>query len=162
MAMIERRGSVGSGDLHELNAVAEWIEYVRAAIVGDWCVGAGRESGTFARCDDFVEIIDGECGMCAPRCVKIRVGFNAEMQIHWAGDEPDAVASGHRCGLGLFGETKNADVERASGVFAAGGDGDLHVIEAKDWHRVLPLEVVHRLPRARHRSSCRAALRRET
>ena len=47
--------------------------------------------------------------------------------------------------------------------FTAGGDCDLHVVEAKDWHRCLSIaEVVRCLPRVKRRSSCRGVLRRGT
>jgi hypothetical protein len=74
-----------SGVFHQLDAVAEGIEDVCTAIAADGSVGASGEACAFTRRDDFVEIVDGERGMRAPGCVKIGVGFDAEMKIHGAG-----------------------------------------------------------------------------
>lgn len=147
--------------LHQFDAIAEGIENVGAAQVADGRVRFCGEPGAFARRNCFIEIVDDERGMRALGGVKIGGGFDAEMEIHWASCEPDAVTSGHRRGLLLLGETENADVKRARGFFTAGGNRHLHVIEAKDWHRVMK-EAARRLPKARRRSSCRAIPRRET
>src|SRR5712692_3937454 len=56
------------------------------------------------------------------------------MKICTAGYEPNTLALGHFHGLGNFGESENAGVKRAGAVFAGDGDGDLHVIDAEDWH----------------------------
>src|SRR5580704_12350420 len=134
--------SVWSRDFHQLDAIAEGIENVRATEVGDRSVGARGKTCALARGDDIVEVIDGQSGMRAPGGVKIGVGFDAEMQIHRTGHEPDAVAPGQRGRLLLLGEAENANVKRASGFFAAGRNRDLHVIEAKDWHCLSMVEVV--------------------
>src|SRR5580704_9227172 len=157
-----RPKSVGVRVFHQLDAIAEWIEDVCAAKVADGRVGARREACALACGHDFIEIVDGERGMRAPRGVKIGVGFDTEMQINGSRDQPDALAPGHRCRLLLFGETENADVKRTRGFFAAGRNRDLHVVEAKDWHGAHPMEAVRRRPMARRRNSCRAVLRRET
>src|SRR5260370_13218795 len=56
------------------------------------------------------------------------------MKICTAGYEPNTLALGHFHGLGNFGESENAGVKRTSAVFAGDGDGDLHVVDAEDWH----------------------------
>jgi len=85
---------VGSGDLHQFDAIAEGIEDVRAAVTIYRRVFASRESGALAGQDNFVEVVDDECRMRAASCVKIGIGFDTEMKIHRAGHEPNTVASG--------------------------------------------------------------------
>jgi hypothetical protein len=121
--------------LHQLDAIAEWIENVRAAKVADGRVGSCGESCALARGNDFVEVVDGERGVSTSGRVKIGGGFDAEVQTHGARGEPDALAAGHRGRLLLLAETENADVKRAGDFFAAGGNRDLHVIDANYWHR---------------------------
>jgi hypothetical protein len=147
---------------HQLDAIAERIENVRAAKVSDGRVFARGEALALALRDDFVEIVHGESRVCTSGGVKIGIGFDAEMEIHGTRHEPDAVAAGQRGRLLLLGEAEDADVKRARGFFAAGGNRDLHVIEAKDGHFVFQKEAGRRLPRVRRRNSCRASLRRET
>jgi hypothetical protein len=153
--------SVEGRAFHQFDAIAEGVENVRAAEAADRRVGAGGQTRAFACGDDLVEVIDGECGVRASSGVKIGVGFDAEMQIYGTGHEPDAVASGQRGRLLLFGKTEDADVERASSFFATSGDSYLHVIEAKDRHRVIA-ELGRRRPKEKRRSSYRAVLRRGT
>src|SRR5579872_3202123 len=153
---------VGSRDLHQLDAVAEGVEDVRAAEVVDGRVFAGGKSGALAGQDNFVEVVHSEGGMSATRGVEVGVGFDAEMQIYWADCKPDAVAIGHCWRLFHLGETENADVERARGFFAAGWDCDLDMVEVKDWHCLFLTGAGRRLPTARRRNSCRGGLRRGT
>jgi hypothetical protein len=65
------------------------------------------------------------------------------MKIHRASYEPDALALSHLRGLFDFGEAENAGVERASAAFAGDGNGDLHVIEAEDWHVLILEELAY-------------------
>jgi hypothetical protein len=108
---------------------------VRATKVADGRVGSGRESRALACSDDFVEIVDREGGMRARGRVKVGYGFDAEMELNGTRGEPDAVASGHRGGLLLLGEAQDAYIKGAGDFFVAGRNRDLHVIDAKDWHR---------------------------
>src|SRR5579871_5803419 len=133
--------SIEARALHQLDAIAERVENMRAAEVADGGVGARGQAGALTRGDDIVEVVDSQSGMRAASGVKIGVGFNTEMQIHRSSHKPDAIASSHGGGFRLFGETKDTNVKRARGFLAAGGNRDLYVIEIKDWHRVLPREA---------------------
>lgn len=161
MARFSAGTSLRSCALHQLDAIAEGIEDVRATEVADGRVGACGEASTFACRDNFIEIVHGERGMRAPGGVEIGVGLDAEVQIYRAGHEPDAIASGQRGRLLLLRETENTDVKRTRGFFAASGNRYLDVIEAKDWHRVKK-GADRRLPRARRRSNYRAVLTQGT
>src|SRR6266852_8320083 len=56
------------------------------------------------------------------------------MKICTAGYEPNTLALGHLRRLFDFGEAEDAGIEGTSAVFAGDGDGDLHVVDAEDWH----------------------------
>ena len=86
----------------------------------------------FAGGEDCVETVDDECRMRALGGSEIKL--NAEMKIHGARDEPDALALSHLRRLFDFGEAKDAGVKGASTAFTGNGNGDLHVIEAENWH----------------------------
>ena len=57
------------------------------------------------------------------------IGFDAEMQLLGAADEPEPAAFRHFGRLGELLQTENAAVERAAFGFRGGGDGELHVVE---------------------------------
>src|SRR5216684_4551577 len=95
-------------------------------------VGLGREARAFAGGEDGGEVLDYKRGMGA--LGGMEVWFDAEMKIYGAGDEPDAFALGHLRRLFDFGEAEDAGIEGTGAVFAGDGDGDLHVIDAEDWH----------------------------
>lgn len=94
-----------------------------------WLTG---DAGAIAGGEDFVEAFHHKCGMGTFRRSEIRL--EAEMKIDRAGDEPDAFALGHLRRLRDFGEAEDAGVEFPSAVFTRDGDGDLHVVDVKDWH----------------------------
>src|SRR5713226_4135335 len=95
-------------------------------------VGLGEEAGAFAGREDCVEVLDHECRMGA--LCRMEFGFEPEMKIYSAGDELNTFALGHFRGLGDFGESENAGVKSAGAILASRGDGDLHVVDAEDWH----------------------------
>jgi hypothetical protein len=101
-----------------------------AAIEGG--IGLGEEAGAFAGSENGVEVRHYKGGMGALGWVEI--GFEPEVQIYAAGHEPNAFALGHFRGLGDFSESENAGVKSAGAVFAGDGNGDLHVVDAEDWH----------------------------
>lgn len=93
----------------------------------------------FTSGQDFVEIDDHEGGMSALSGMKI--GLDAQVQIYWPRGEPNTVAAGHRSRFFDFGEAQDAGVEVSGASLASFWDGDLNVIETKDWHRVLVLGI---------------------
>ena len=86
----------------------------------------------FAGGEDWVETIDDECRMRA--FGRSEIELDAEMKIHGTRDEPDALALSHLRRFFNFGEAEDAGVKGASAAFAGNGNGDLHVIEAENWH----------------------------
>ena len=90
------------------------------------------DAGKFTGGEDCVETVDDECRMRALGGSEIEL--NAEMKIHGTRDEPDAFALSHLRRLFNFGEAEDAGVKGASAAFAGYGNGDLHVIEAENWH----------------------------
>ena len=90
------------------------------------------DAGTFTGGEDCVETIGDECRMRA--LGRSEIELDAEMKVHGTCDEPDAFAIGHLRRLFNFGEAEDAGVKGASAAFAGYGNGDLHVIEAENWH----------------------------
>src|SRR6202171_3756134 len=76
------------------------------------------------------------------------VRLDTEMKIYGAGDEPNAFSLGHLRRLGDFGEAKDAGVEGARSVFTGDRDGDLHVVDAEDWHACRSLNSFSKEDRA--------------
>lgn len=149
-----------TGAFHEFEAIAEGIENVDAAEIGEGGIRPGRKARALASSYDLVEIVDHECGVGA--LGGMEVFLDAKVEIHWAGREPDAAAARHGCRLGDFGEAEDSSVEATREGFDACGNRELHVIETKDGHRVPTVARVRRQPKATRRSSCRTGQTRET
>ena len=90
------------------------------------------DAGKFTGGEDCVETIDDECRMGT--FSRSEIELSAEMKIHDTRDEPDALALSHLRRLFNFGKAEDAGVKGASAAFAGNGNGDLHVIEAENWH----------------------------
>ena len=147
--------------LHQLEAIAEGIEDVDAAEVVEGRVGrVGRPARSQAA------TISSRLSTTSAGCARLAgwksVGLDAKVEIHRACHEPDAVASCHRDRLCDFGETENSDVKRRARFFAASGNRELHVIEAKDWHRAETGSGAAAGPRRDAEIASRAGLRRGT
>jgi hypothetical protein len=133
---------------------------VHAAKIIERSVGLYHETSAYAGVDDFIQIIDNQRGMSTLCGVKI--GLNSKMKIHWTRDEPDTVASCHFRWLCDFRQTEDSAVELTRACFAAYGNGDLHVIEIKDWHKLPAVPRVRPQPKATRKNSYHAGPRRET
>jgi hypothetical protein len=105
---------------------------VDAAEVVEGSVGLVGNASAVAGGKDCVEDFDDKCGMGALGGMEI--GFEAEMKIYGSGYEPDAFALSHLRRLFDLGKTEDAGVKGASAIFTGNGNGDLHVVEAEDWH----------------------------
>src|SRR5882762_4969409 len=105
------------------------MEAAEAIEGGVWL---GGDAGALTGGKNCIEAFDYEGRMGAHGGREI--GLDAEMKIHGAGDEPDTFALGHLRRLFDLCETEDAGVESAGAAFASDGDGDLHVVEAEDWH----------------------------
>ena len=90
------------------------------------------DAGTFAGGKDCVETIDDECRMRT--FSRVEIELNTEMKIQRTRDEPDALAVSHLRRLFNFSEAEDAGVKGASAALAGNGNGDLHMIEAENWH----------------------------
>ena len=90
------------------------------------------DAGTFTGGEDCVEALDNECRMGT--LSRSEIELDAEMKIHGTRNEPDALAPSHLGRLFDFGEAEDAGVKGTSAAFAGYGNGDLHVIEAENWH----------------------------
>jgi hypothetical protein len=66
---------------------------VDAAKIIEGGVGFNGKAGALASRDEIVEIIDNKRWMGA--FCRMEIGFDADVEIHGAGDEPYAVASRH-------------------------------------------------------------------
>src|SRR6266849_5764436 len=118
--------------LHEFEAVAEGVEDMETAKTAKRNVGLDGGARGFAPREKLIEAFDQQRGMGLLCGMKIL--FHAEMKIQRASGEPAAAASGHRRRLGNFGEAKDAGIEFAGAVFAAGRNSDLDVVKRKDLH----------------------------
>ena len=96
------------------------------------CASRSLSSMALAGRQDLVKALNYKRGMCSLGGMK--VGFDSEMEIHGACDEPNAFTFGHRRGLLHFRKAQDATIKRASAVLAAEGNGDLHVLDAEDFH----------------------------
>ncbi len=90
-------GTLGCLALHQLEAIAEGIKNVDAAEAVERGVRLRSEARALAGGQDFVEVVDDEGWMSS--LGRVKLGLDAEMQIHGAGGEPNAVAAGHRRGF---------------------------------------------------------------
>jgi len=125
--------SLRSQTFHQLEAIAKRVEDVEAAKVVEGGVWPGDDAGAVAGGEDFIQFGDNERGMSA--LCRSEIGLDAKVKIYGAGDEPDALAFGHLWRLFYFGKAENAGIEVAGTAFAAGWNGDLHVIKVEDGHR---------------------------
>lgn len=80
----------------------------------------------------MVETVNDKRGMRSFGGVKI--GFDTEMKIHCTRGEPEAFAFGHRRRLGDLRKAQDSDVKGASSIVAGERNGDLYVLDAKDFH----------------------------
>ena len=117
--------------LHEFDAVAEWINDVDAAEAGKIGIGLRRKTGRLAACNDSVEIFHDESRMRFLRGVKIF--FDPGVDLDVAGFEPTAAAICEGCWLGHFFKAKNSRIKATRRILRAGRDGQLDVIEPKDF-----------------------------
>src|SRR5882757_10683616 len=92
------------------------------------------DAGTFTGGEDCVEALDNECRMGT--LSRSEIELDAEMKIHGTRNEPNAFALSHLQRLFNFSEAEDARVKGASAALAGNGNGDLHVIEAENWHRL--------------------------
>jgi hypothetical protein len=123
-------------------------------------IGPRGQTSAFAERKNSVEPFDDQGGMSSFCGMELR--FDTEVQIYKRSRKPDAVASGHLRGLLDFGKPEDSVVKLPSPIFAANGDRQLHVVEAKDWHQLQVLVQGRPRPKVRHKNSCREVLKRET
>jgi hypothetical protein len=123
-------------------------------------IGPRGQTSAFAERKNSVEPFDDERGMSSFCGMELR--FDTEVQIYGPSRKPDAVASGHLRGLLDFAKPEDSGVKLPSPIFAADRNRQLHVVKAKDWHRLQGLAWGRLRPRERHKNSYREGLKRET
>jgi hypothetical protein len=122
----------GSADgLDQFDAVAEGVAEFEAVEVGegdgfeDLCSGGLKALSPTRKVGDLV----GEVGL---RGAAIDAVFDANVELELARDKPEAASSLQGAWLFDFGHAEDVAIEGAGGLFLAGGDGDLGVVEAED------------------------------
>ena len=118
--------------LAELEAIAERVGRVEAANARDPVVVARRDPGAVQGCAQFIQVGDDETGMgLQSRCEGV---FDSDVQLLGARPEPAAASRAQPVGLRELVQAEQRSVERAGGILAAGGRGDLDVIDPGDRH----------------------------
>jgi hypothetical protein len=129
---------VGRADRRvELRLAFEEFKTVSPGIFGVKAAGAGNRSvvGDFdpvceERLAQFVEVGGDEGGVSFLGGTKI--GFDADVELLGGAFEPATAARAERLGLFDFGHAEQGAVECSGGGFAAGGSGDLEMVEVGD------------------------------
>jgi hypothetical protein len=103
--MLERRYVLR---LHQFEAVAEGIEDVGAAIAIERSIGLDAEAGALAGGEDVVQGVNDKRWMST--FGRMKIGLDAEVQVHGSRGKPDTISAGHGRRLLYFREAEKAAV----------------------------------------------------